>query len=99
AADRRLARTGGWHGVDGVLLPVHAGDGADPLRVRPDVRGDRLQVRPALHVDLVRDGPDWRQPGRDVGRGGRLFLRPAAASERPVDAAEGAVDGRPAALV
>ena len=50
ASDRRLAGAGGRHGLDGVLLPVHAGDGAHPVRVRPDVRGGRLQVRPALHA-------------------------------------------------
>ena len=99
APDRRLARTGGRHGMDGVLLPVHAGDRADPVRVRRDVRGGRLQVRPALHVDRLRDGPDRRQPRRDVGRGGRLLLRPAAAAGRALAAAEGAVDGRSAAAV
>ncbi len=99
AADRRLARAGGRDGVDGVLLPVHAGDGADPVRIRPDVRGGRLQVRPALHVDLVRDGPHRRAPRRDVGRAGRVLLRPAAAAGRPGHAPEGAVAGRPAAAV
>ena len=64
-----------------------------------DVRGDRLQVRPALHVDLVRDGPHRRAPRRDVGRAGRLLLRPAAAAGRPGHAAEGAVAGRPAAAL
>ena len=33
APDRRLARTGRRHRMDGVLLPVHARDVADPVRV------------------------------------------------------------------
>jgi len=35
AADRRFARAGGRDGVDGVLLPEHAGDRPDPDRARP----------------------------------------------------------------
>ena len=34
-SDGRASRSGGRHGVDGVLLPEHAGDRADPDRVRP----------------------------------------------------------------
>ena len=97
--DRRIAGAGGRHGLDGVLLPEHAGDGAHPDRARPDVRGGRLQVPPALHVDLLRDGPRRRAPRRDVGRAGRLLLRRAAAARRPGDAPEGAVDGRAPAAV
>ena len=67
APDRGIAGTGGRHGLDGVLLPEHAGNGAHPDRLRPDVRGDRLQVPPAFHVDLLRDGPRRRASGRDVG--------------------------------
>ena len=48
AAHGRLAGAGGRHGVDGVLLPEHAGDRPHPDRIRPDVRGDRLQVRPSI---------------------------------------------------
>ena len=99
AADRRLAGAGRRHGVDGVLLPVHAGDGPDPGRVRPDVRGGRLQVRPAFHVDRLRHGSSRRASRRDVGRAGRLLLRSAAAARRPGDAVEGAVDGGAAAAV
>ncbi len=62
----------------------------DPDRVRPDLRGDRLQVRPAFHVDLLCDGPPRRASRRDVGRAGRLLLRSAAAARRPGDAFEGA---------
>ena len=71
----------------------------DPGRARPDVRGARLQVPPALHVDRLRDGPRRRAPRRDVGRGGRVLLRRAAAARRPGDAPEGAVDGRAAAAL
>ena len=39
AADRRIARAGRRHRVDGVLLPEHARDRADPGRARPAVRG------------------------------------------------------------
>ena len=56
---------------------------ARPGRARPDLRGDRLQVRRALPVDRLRDGPRRRAPRRDVGRGGRLLLRRAAAARRP----------------
>ena len=38
-------------------------------------------------------------PGRHVGRGGRLLLRPAAAPRRQRHAAQGALDGGTAALV
>ncbi len=74
AADGRFAGAGGRHRLDGVLLPEHAGDGSDPLRIRLDVRGDRLQVRSAFHVDRLCHGPPWRASRRDVGRAGRLFL-------------------------
>ena len=99
AADRRLAGAGGRDGVDGVLLPEHAGDGDHPDRVRPDLRGDRLQVRPAFHVDRLCDGPPRRASRRDVGRAGRVLLRSAAAARRPGDAVEGQVAGGAAAAV
>ena len=98
-ADGRLAGAGGRDGLDGVLLPVHAGDGPDPDRVRRDVRGGRLQVRPAFHVDRLRHGPPRRASRRDVGRAGRVLLRPAAPAGRPGDAAESAVAGGAAAAV
>ena len=62
-----IARAGGRNGLDGVLLPEHAGDGPDSHRIRPDVRRDRLQVRRAFCLDRLRDGPHRRAPGRDVG--------------------------------
>ena len=99
AADRRLPGAGRRHGVDGVLLPVHAGDGADPGRIRSDLRGRRLQVRPALRLHLLRHRPDRRAPRRDVGRGGRVLLRRPANARRPRHAPQGAIDGRPAAAL
>ena len=60
ATDGRIAGTGGRNSLDGVLLPVHAGDVPDPVRIRPDVRGGRLQVRPAFHVDFLCHGPHRR---------------------------------------
>ena len=45
AAHRRSSGPGGRDGMDGVLLPEHAGDRAHPDGVRSDVRGDRLPVR------------------------------------------------------
>ncbi len=42
----------------------------------------RLQVPPALRLDLLRHGPARRAPRRDVGRGGRLLLRRPSAARR-----------------
>ena len=98
--DGRLARAGGRHGVDGVLLPVHARDGADPLRVRPDVRGGRLQVRPALHrgsayaMDRIGEHHDEMWDEED-GFFYDLLRLPDGQAHAP----EGAVDGRPAAAL
>ena len=44
-------------------------------------------------------GPHRRQPGRAVGRGGRLLLRRAPPARRQRPAAQGALDGRAAAAV
>ena len=54
-------------------------------RVRRDVRGSRVQVRPAFHVDRVCDGSHRRLSRRNVGRAGRLLLRCSAAArtDRP----------------
>ena len=95
APHRRLPRAGGRDRLDGLLLPEHARDRPHPRRARPRLRGARLPVPPALHLDLVRDGPPRRAPRRDVGRGGRLLLRPPEAPGRRRDAAEGPVDGGP----
>ena len=63
AAHRRDARAGGRHGLDGLLLPEHAGDGPHPRRARPGLRGDRLQVPRELHLDRLRHG-QGRRPAR-----------------------------------
>jgi hypothetical protein len=68
-------------------------------RVRPDLRGDRVQVHPAFHVDRLRDGPSRRASRRDVGRGGRLLLPTCCGSPTAGDAPEGALaGGSPAAV-
>ena len=99
AAHRRLARAGRRHRLDGVLLPEHARDRAHPGEGRPAVRGRRVQVPAALHVDRLRDGPHRRAPRRDVGRGGRLLLRRAAPARRQRHAPQGALDGGAAAAL
>ena len=99
AAQRRVARAGGRDGLDGLLLPEHAGDGPRPRRPRPGLRGDRLQVPRELHLDRLRDGQGRREPRRHVGRAGRLLLRrPAPAVRRGVPA-EGPLDGGAPAAV
>ncbi len=99
AADRWPSRPGGRHGVDGVLLPEHAGNRAHPQRDGSDLRRGRLSVPRALPLDHVRHGSDGRPPRRDVGQPGRILLRPAAPAEWRGDAIEGPIDGRPAAAV
>jgi hypothetical protein len=73
AADRRLARAGGRHGVDGMysqnMLEI-----ALELAHRPDVRRHGTQVRRALSLDRRGDGSHRRQRRRAVGRGRRLLL-------------------------
>ena len=65
---------------------------------RSGLRGHGPQVLRALPVDRLVDGAPGRRH-RDVGRGGRLLLRRAALARRPGPAAQGPVDGRPAAPV
>ena len=65
---------------------------------RPALRGHGREVRRALPLDRVGDGPRRATTG-DVGRGGRLLLRRAAAARRQRRAAQGALDGRAAAAV
>jgi hypothetical protein len=67
AAHGWVAGAGRRHRLDGVLLPVHGGDGPDTLRIRRDVRRGRLQIHPAFHVDRLCDGPTRRASRRDVG--------------------------------
>ena len=99
AADRRPSRAVRRHGVDGVLLAVHARHRARALRARPGLRGHGAQVRRALPVHRRGDGPHRRQRGRALGRGGRVLLRRAPPARRQRDTAQGAVDGRAPAAV
>ena len=69
------------------------------VRARPALRGHGAQVRRALRLHRRGDGPHRRQPGRAVGRGGRLLLRRAAAARRQRAAAQGPLDGRAAPAV
>ena len=64
----------------------------------PDYADMALKFCRALPLDRLVDGPPGRRH-RHVGRGGRLLLRRAAAARRPGPAAQGPVDGRPAAAV
>ena len=98
APDRGLSRTGGRDGLDGLLLPEHARDRAHARRARPRVRRTRLSIPATFHLDLVRDGPSRRPPRRDVGRDGRVLLRPPEAAGRERHAAQGPVDGRVSCL-
>ena len=96
AADRRLPGTGRRHRLDGPVLPEHARDRRRAGDDRSGLRGHGPQVRRALPVDRLGDGAPGRGHGH-VGRGGRLLLRRAPAARRPGPAAQGPVDGRPAA--
>ena len=80
AAHRRLPGPGRRHGLDGVLQPADAAHRRRARAARAAVRGVRREVLPAHAVHRRRHGPRRRAPGRDVGRGGRLLLRRAAAS-------------------
>ena len=95
AADRRLPGAGRRHRLDGALQPEHARDRRAARAREAGLRRHVPQVRPALPVDRVGDGPRRRGRG-DVGRGGRLLLRRAAAARRQLRTPEGALDGRAA---
>ena len=82
AADRRLPGAGRRHRLDGAVLPEHARDRRRAGDDRPRLRGHGPQVRRALPVDRLVDGPPGRRH-RHVGRGGRLLLRRAPAARRP----------------
>ncbi len=73
-AERQLSGAGGRDGVDRVLLPHDAVDGAGAGADRPGVRRHGVQVLRALRADRRRDEQLRRQ--RPVGRGRRLLLRP-----------------------
>ena len=78
--------------LDGVLRAEHGGDRRHPGPARPRHLRPGGQVPGALLAHLRRHG----DPG-PVGRGGRLLLRPAAASRRIGHPGQGRVDGRRAA--
>ena len=59
AADRRLPGTGRRHRLDGPVLPEHAGDRRRAGDDRSGLRGHGAQVRRALPVDRLGDGPRW----------------------------------------
>ena len=82
AADRRLPRAGGRHGMDGAVLPEHARDLRRAGDGEAGLRRHVPQVRRALPLDRVVDGARRRRR-RHVGRGGRVLLRRAAAARRP----------------
>ena len=90
ARRRQHARAGGRHGVDGILLPRHAGDRAGTGAAGRRVRGHRVEVLRAFRLHhqgdehLLRHGP--------VGPGRRLLLRPHRGGKGRRCAAEGAVD-------
>ena len=87
----RLPGAGGRHGVDGPVHAEHGRAGRRARRPRPHLRGHGLQVRGAFL--LHRRGHEPARWGRDVGRGGRLLLRPAPPPRWPRHAAQGALDG------
>ena len=97
--ERRPARAGRRHGVDGAVQPEHARAGDRAARGRSRLRRLRAQVRRALLLDRRGHRPGRQPPRRDVGRGGRLLLRRAAPPRRHRRAAEGALARRPAAAV
>ena len=104
AADRRLPGASRRHRLDVSVLREHDGDRRRARGDRSGIRRHGDQVHSALPVDRVASMPtqlggDTGDCGTAVGRGGRLLLRRAPASERQVAAAQGSVDGRPLAVL
>ena len=96
--DRRLPGAGRRDRVDGALHAEHArARGGARRPSTPSIEDMVLEVRRAL--PLHRRGHEQARARGHVGRGGRLLLRPAAATRRQRDAAEGALHGRAAAAV
>ena len=97
-ADRRPSGAGRRHGLGGPVLPEHARDRRSSLRrtTRP-TRNWQPTYAMRIPADRPRDERD--RPGRHVGRGGRLLLRCPAPARRERDAAQGPLDGGPAAAL
>jgi hypothetical protein len=85
-------------GLDGAVLPEHARNRCGALQAPAGLRGKRPKVHRTLPVDRLVHGARRRRR-RDVGRGGRVLLRRAAAPGWIGSASEGAFDGRTAAAV
>ena len=99
AADRRLPGAGRRHRLDGALLPEHARDRRRAGRMDEPVYAD-MALKFVEHFLWIASAMTHVGDGhRHVGRGGRLLLRRAPAARRPGAAAQGALDGRPAAAV
>ena len=97
---RRIAGAGRWNRMDGVLLPVHAGNGSDSDATTTRCTKRSLSNSSSIScLDRLRHGPHRRASGRDVGRRGRLLLRRLAAAGRAGHASEGSVHGGTAAAV
>ena len=92
APDRRLSPAGGRHGVDGILLPDDALDGARAGGNESGLRRHGLEVLRAFHRHRRRHEHDRRD--RTLGRGGRLLLRQIEDAERARDSAADAVARR-----
>ena len=66
-AHRRPSRAGGRHGLDGLLLPVHAADRHRAGTARSRLRGARRQVLRAFPLDRRRHGSRGRSSRRALG--------------------------------
>src|SRR6266436_9742849 len=80
--------------MDGPFHPEHAGTRIRAYPPRLHLRGLDCEVRRALLLYRLRHEPARYR--RHVGRGGRFLLRPAAPPGWQREAAEGALDRRPA---
>ena len=96
--DRRPPRAGRRHGVDGALLPEHARDRDRARRRRSELRGHGIEVRRALLLDRVGDEPHRARDGMWDEEDG-FFYDVLRLARRQRAAAQGALDGRPAAAL
>ena len=91
-ADRREARTGGWHELDGDVLPQHAEHRARTRQGGRRLPGHRDQVLRALRVHRRSGEPNGRAAERPVGRERRVLLRCAEVPRRPLRENRRAID-------